>query len=69
MKTRISRSAATESSASFNLDVPRLEHENLYGQVSELLEAVQRLEAELQRQHRRIAFLEGRDSDPPAAEA
>ena len=58
-----------DSSASFNLDVTRLEHENLYEQVSELLEAVQRLQAELQRQHRRIAFLERRGSDPPAAEA
>jgi hypothetical protein len=60
MKTRIIRSTAPGSSASFNLDVTRLEHENLYEQVGELLEAVRRLEVELQRQHRRIAALEGR---------
>ncbi|HUE88095.1 MAG TPA: hypothetical protein VMO26_18630 [Vicinamibacterales bacterium] len=63
MKTCISRSSAPHSSASFNLDVTRLEHENLYAQVSDLLEIVQRLEAELRRQHQRIAVLEGRGRD------
>lgn len=42
MKTRISRSSAAHASASLNLDVTRLEHENLYEPVSELLEAVRR---------------------------
>ena len=68
MKTRIIRSSAPGSSASFNLDVTRLEHENLYEQVGELLEAVRRLEAELQRQHRRIALLEGRAVEFTAGE-
>jgi hypothetical protein len=68
MKTRITRSAAPGRSASLNLDVTRLEHENLYEQVGELLDAVRRLEAELQRQHRRIALLEGRGVEFAAGE-
>jgi hypothetical protein len=63
MKTRIIRSADRTFSASLNLDVTRLEHENLYEQVSELLEVVRRLEIEIQRQNRRIARLEGRGAD------
>lgn len=46
----------------------RLEHENLYEQVGELLEAVRRLEAEIQRQQRRIALLEGRGVEFTAGE-
>ena len=45
----------------------RLEHENLYEQVSELLDVVRRLEAEVQRQNRRIARLEGRGEEAPGA--
>jgi hypothetical protein len=66
MKTRIIRSADRTFSASLNLDVTRLEHENLYEQVSELLEVVRRLEIEIQRQNRRIARLEGRGTDADA---
>lgn len=62
MKTRIVRSSAPDSSPSLRLDVTRLEHENLYEQVCQLLETVRRLETELQRQQRRIAALEGRGS-------
>ena len=67
MKTRIVRSSDREFSASLNLDVTRLEHENLYEQVSELLDVVRRLEAEVQRQNRRIARLEGRGEEAPGA--
>jgi hypothetical protein len=66
MKTRIIRSTDRTFSASLNLDVTRLEHENLYEQVSELLEVVRRLEIEIQRQNRRIARLEGRGTDADA---
>ena len=50
LKSRIVRSSDREFSASLNLDVTRLEHENLYEKVVELLEAVRRLELEIQRQ-------------------
>jgi hypothetical protein len=62
MKSRIVRSSAREFSASLNLDVTRLEHENLYEQVVELLEVVRRLEVEIQRQDRRLCP-EGRGGD------
>lgn len=63
MKSRIVRSPDREFSASLNLDVTRLEHENLYEKVVELLEVVHRLEMEIQRQDRRLARLEGRGGD------
>jgi hypothetical protein len=66
MKTRIIRSSDRAFSASLNLDVTRLEHENLYEQVSELLEVIRRLEIEVQRQDRRIARLEGRGAEADA---
>jgi hypothetical protein len=66
MKTRIIRSNDRTFSASLNLDVTRLEHENLYEQVSQLLEVVRRLEIEIERQNRRIARLEGRGTDADA---
>lgn len=69
MKTRIIRSPGAAFSASLNLDVTRLEHENLYEQVSQLLEVVRRLESEIHRQDRRLAKLEGRDSASPVSDA
>ncbi len=68
MKSRIVRSSDREFSASLNLDVTRLEHENLYEQVVELLEVVRRLEVEIQRQDRRLAKLEGRGGDQRSGE-
>ena len=68
MKSRIVRSSDREFSASLNLDVTRLEHENLYEQVVELLEVVRRLEVEIQRQDRRLARLEGRGGDQRSGE-
>lgn len=57
MKTPIRRTPITRSAA-MRLDVTRLEHENLYEQVSELIDMVRRLETELRRQNARIANLE-----------
>jgi hypothetical protein len=68
MKSRIVRSSDREFSASLNLDVTRLEHENLYEKVVELLEVVHRLEIEIQRQDRRLARLEGRGGDQRSGE-
>ena len=68
MKSRIVRSSDREFSASLNLDVTRLEHENLYEKVVELLEVVSRLEVEIQRQDRRLARLEGRGGDQRSGE-
>ena len=68
-KTRIIRSTDTAFSASLNLDVTRLEHENLYEQVSVLLEMVRRLEAEVKRQERRLAMLEGRGGESRVSDA
>jgi len=68
-KTRIIRSTDTAFSASLNLDVTRLEHENLYEQVSVLLEMVRRLEAEVMRQERRLAMLEGRGGESRVSDA
>ena len=67
MKTRIVRSSDRQFSASLNLDVTRLEHENLYEQVSELLDVVRRLEVEVHRLNRRIARLEGRGEEASGA--
>jgi hypothetical protein len=67
-KSRIIRSSDREVSASLNLDVTRLEHENLYEKVVELLEVVSRLEVEIQRQDRRLARLEGRGGDQRSSE-
>lgn len=69
MKTRIIPSTDTAFSASLNLDVTRLEHENLYEQVSQLLEVVRRLEAAVRRQDRRLAMLEGRGSESQVSDA
>jgi hypothetical protein len=41
------------------VDVTRLEHENLCGQVDELLRAVRRIEQELLNQRQNIQTLEG----------
>ena len=41
-----------------NFDVTRLEHENLYGQVGEILRSLRRVESELYSQRDRIARLE-----------
>ena len=40
------------------VDVTRLEHENLCGQMDELLKALRRINAELNRQNDRISALE-----------
>ncbi|HZR23942.1 MAG TPA: hypothetical protein VFA59_10170 [Vicinamibacterales bacterium] len=40
------------------MDVTRLEHENLYGQVEEVLRSVRRIEHELHMNRERIAELE-----------
>lgn len=41
-----------------SVDVTRLEHENLCGQIDEVLRMLRRLEAELQRQQQRIERIE-----------
>jgi len=41
-----------------SVDVTRLEHENLYGQVEEVLRSVRRIEHELHMNRERIAELE-----------
>jgi hypothetical protein len=43
------------------VDVTRIEHENLFGQVAELLRLVRRMEGELQSQRSRIERLESRN--------
>ena len=40
------------------VDVTRIEHENLYGQVTELLRLVRRMEAEVENQRLRLERLE-----------
>jgi len=40
------------------VDVTRIEHENLYGQVAEVLRMLRGIETELQRQRERIAMVE-----------
>lgn len=45
-------------SPSTALDVTRLEHENLYGQVEEVLRALRRIELELQAQGERLEIVE-----------
>ncbi len=43
------------------VDVTRIEHENLFGQVAELIRLVRRMEGELQSQQSRIERLESRN--------
>jgi negative regulator of sigma E activity len=44
--------------AGATVDVTRIEHENLYGQVAEVLRMLRGIETELQRQRERIAMVE-----------
>jgi len=52
------RQGERRSLPSANFDVTRLEHENLYGQVGEILRSLRRVESELYSQRDRIARLE-----------
>ncbi|PYR54388.1 MAG: hypothetical protein DMF91_26930 [Acidobacteria bacterium] len=52
------RQGERRSPPSENFDVTRLEHENLYGQVGEILRSLRRVESELYSQRDRIARLE-----------
>lgn len=52
------RKAERRVSAGQNMDVTRLEHENLCGQIDEILKMLRRLEGELLTQSGRIASLE-----------
>ncbi len=52
------RRGERRASAGDSVDVTRLEHENLYGQVEEILRSLRRIEHELHVQSGRITTLE-----------
>ena len=52
------RAGDRRTSPSATVDVTRLEHENLYGEVAEILRTLRRMEGQLSEQRDRIQMME-----------